>query len=75
MAHSCRSWSTQTFVSSYINIPLFIILYFSYKIINKTRIIPLDEVPIRHFLDMAKARPDDPEKPKKGLHKLNILWG
>jgi len=40
-------WSNETFVSSYINIPLFAILYFGYKFIKKTKIIALEDIPIQ----------------------------
>ncbi|KAE8448125.1 hypothetical protein EG329_009890 [Mollisiaceae sp. DMI_Dod_QoI] len=67
-------WDNETFVSSYINIPIFFILYFGYKFIRKTKIIPLDEIPIRHFIAIANANPEPPAKIKTGLHKFNILW-
>ncbi|KAG9520299.1 amino acid permease, partial [Aureobasidium melanogenum] len=67
-------WNTETFVSSYFNIPLFAILYFGYKFIFKTQIVPLEALPIRHFIDIANANPEAPELPKKGWHKYNFLW-
>jgi amino acid transporter len=67
-------WNTKTFISAYFNIPFVLILYFCYKFTKKTKIIPLDEVPIRPFLELAQADPSPPLKPKKGLRKLNILW-
>ncbi|KAF8852175.1 amino acid permease-like protein [Acephala macrosclerotiorum] len=67
-------WDNETFVSSYINIPIILILYFSYKFIKKTKIIPLSEVPIRHFIDIANANPEPPAKPVTGVRRLNILW-
>lgn len=67
-------WDTETFVSSYINIPIIFILYFGYKFTKKTKIISLQEMPIRHFIDIANANPEPEPTPKKGWHKLNILW-
>ncbi|KAI4722681.1 amino acid permease-like protein [Aureobasidium sp. EXF-10727] len=67
-------WSTETFISSYFNIPLFLILYFGYKIVKKTKIVPLEALPIRHFIDIANANPEPPELPKVGWHKYNFLW-
>lgn len=67
-------WSNETFVSSYINIPLFAILYFGYKFIKKTKIVALEEIPIQGFIDIANANPEPEPKPKTGLRKLNILW-
>jgi amino acid transporter len=67
-------WSDETFVSSYINIPIILLLYFGYKLWNKSKIIPLDEMPIKHFIDIYQRNPEPAPKPKRGLHKLNILW-
>lgn len=67
-------WDTETFVSSYIDIPIFFGLYFGFKFTKKTRILGLHEIPIRRFIDIANANPE-PEPPrKKGWRKLNILW-
>lgn len=68
------NWSTETFVSSYINIVIILVLYFGFKIVKRTKIIPLKEIPIRHFIDIANANPEPIPPPKKGLRKLNILW-
>ncbi|KAH7273912.1 amino acid permease/ SLC12A domain-containing protein [Fusarium solani] len=67
-------WTTKSFVSSYFNIPFILISYFAFKYYNKTKIIPLDEIPIRAFLDIAIADPSPPLKPNKGIRKLNFLW-
>jgi amino acid transporter len=67
-------WSTETFISSYINIPIILLLYFGAKFWMKSSIIPLAELPIRHFIDIYQANPEPPEAPKRGLQKLNILW-
>ncbi|KAH8602225.1 amino acid permease/ SLC12A domain-containing protein [Bisporella sp. PMI_857] len=67
-------WDDETFVSSYINIPLVLIFYFGYKFTKKTKIIPLAEIPIQHFIDIANATPEPPAKPVVGWRRLNILW-
>ncbi|KAK4948492.1 hypothetical protein LTR10_013026 [Elasticomyces elasticus] len=69
-----RHWSTETFVSSYINIPMIFILYFGYKWIKKTKIVTLDAMPIMHFIEIAEQNPEPPAKPKVGWHRFNILW-
>jgi amino acid transporter len=69
------SWSPQSFVSSYFNIPLIFILYFGYKFWKKTRLVPLDEIPIRGFLHLANDSPESIPPPTTGWRKLNILWG
>ncbi|KAF3029190.1 hypothetical protein E8E15_002032 [Penicillium rubens] len=67
-------WDNEGFVSSYINIPLFLILYFSYKFFRKTKIIPLEDIPIQPFIDIANRNPEPQLKRKKGLRRLNVLW-
>ena len=67
-------WDTETFVSSYINIPLILIFYFGYKFWKKTKIVRLEEMPIRRFIDIYQQNPEPVPPPKKGLAKLNILW-
>lgn len=67
-------WSTETFVSSYIDIPLFFILYFGYKLTQKTKIIGLREMDIRKFIDIANENPEPEVVPPKGWRRFNILW-
>ena len=67
-------WDTETFVSSYINIPLFLCLYFGYKFFAKTKIVPLDQVPIMKYIDIMEANPEPPAKPITGWRRFNILW-
>lgn len=67
-------WSNETFVSSYINIPLFMILYFGYKYFCKTKIIPLEDIPIQPFIDLANRNPEPLPKPLTGFNKLQFLW-
>ncbi|KAL3417547.1 Dicarboxylic amino acid permease 3 [Phlyctema vagabunda] len=67
-------WDTETFISSYINIPIFATLYFTFKFIKKTKVIALEDIPIRHFLDIANANPEPPAVKPKGWRKYNIIW-
>lgn len=69
-----REWDTETFVSSYINIPIFFVLYFGYKFWKKTKIIPLSEIPIQHFIDISNANPEPPVVKPTGWRRFNILW-
>ncbi|KAI1264963.1 amino acid permease/ SLC12A domain-containing protein [Xylariaceae sp. FL1019] len=70
-------WSTETFISSYINIPIFIALYFGFKVVKRSKILSLDEVPVRHFLDIAQ-REEAAEEVDDGAKRkwawLTILW-
>lgn len=67
-------WDTETFFSAYFNLPLILVLYFGYKFLKKTKIVPLEDLPIKHFLDIARDNPEPPEVPKKGWKRINILW-
>lgn len=69
-----HSWSTETFVSSYVNIPIVAIAYFGYKYIMKTRILSLDEVPVLKYIEIAEQNPEPPAAPIIGWRRLNILW-
>ncbi|KKY15186.1 putative amino acid transporter [Phaeomoniella chlamydospora] len=68
------NWDNETFVSSYINIPIILILYFGYKYYAKTKIVPLEDIPIRAFIEIYQNEPVPVVKPKQGIQKLNILW-
>ncbi|KAJ5785911.1 uncharacterized protein N7503_011123 [Penicillium pulvis] len=67
-------WSTETFVSSYFNLPFILIVYFGYKFWMKTKIVPLAEIPIRPFIEQYLNNPEPEPEPKRGLRRLNILW-
>ncbi|KAJ5617457.1 hypothetical protein N7537_002571 [Penicillium hordei] len=68
------NWSPQTFVSSYFNIPLIFVLYFGYKFWRKTRLVPLEEIPIQEFINIANENPEPIPFPATGWRRLNILW-
>lgn len=67
-------WSTESFISSYLNLPLIVIVYFGYKFTMRTRILPLKEIPIRPFIESFRNNPEPEPKPRTGVQKLNILW-
>jgi yeast amino acid transporter len=67
-------WDNETFVSSYINIPIIFILYFGWKWFKKTKIVPLDEVPIMKFIEIYERNPEPALPPKTGWRRFNILW-
>ncbi|KAJ5536643.1 hypothetical protein N7513_009829 [Penicillium frequentans] len=67
-------WSTETFISSYFNLPFILIVYFGYKFWMKTKVIPLAEIPIRPFIEQYLNNPEPEPEPKRGLKRLNILW-
>ncbi|KAJ5596693.1 amino acid permease [Penicillium hetheringtonii] len=67
-------WSTETFISAYLDIGIFAALYFGYKIWYRTKIISLDESPVARFVDIAENDPDPPEDVKTAWSRINILW-
>jgi len=67
-------WSDETFVSSYFNIPFILILYFGYKFIRKTKVVSLENMPIREFIKTANDNPEPVPPPKVGWHRFNFLW-
>ncbi|KAJ5157915.1 uncharacterized protein N7482_009015 [Penicillium canariense] len=67
-------WSTETFISSYLNLPLILVVYAGYKLTMKTRMLPLEEIPIRPFIENFRNNPEPETKRQKGLQRLNILW-
>ena len=67
-------WDSESFVSSYLNLPLIVIVYFGYKIWKKSKIIPLRDIPIRPFIQNYENNPEPEPRPNRGLKRLNILW-
>ena len=67
-------WDTETFVASYINIPLFLILYLGYKFFYKTKLVPLQDIPIQPFIDYADEHTEPKPKPATGFSRLQVLW-
>ncbi|KAJ5293835.1 hypothetical protein N7508_008656 [Penicillium antarcticum] len=69
-------WDTKSFMSSYINVPIFLALYFGYKGWKKTSILGLAKIPIvgliQFYLSQDELEPETTQK--KGLARLNILW-
>ena len=43
--------NAQSIITTYLALPLFLILYFSYKIVKKTKLIPLEEVDLSRDID------------------------
>lgn len=43
--------NAQSIITTYLALPLFLILYFSYKIVKKTKLIPLEEVDLSREID------------------------
>lgn len=58
------------------DIPLVLLAYGGYKMIRRTRIIPLDEVPVQQAIDEANDDPENVPIMKDSIWaKMNIFWG
>jgi len=57
------------------DIPIVIAAYFGWKVFKRTRILSLDEIPIREALDEMLRNPEEQIPPPRGWEHLNILWG
>ncbi|OQE27338.1 hypothetical protein PENSTE_c004G03422 [Penicillium steckii] len=70
------NWDPASFVSSYLDIPLVLGAYGGYKLIRRTKIIPLQAIPIDQALEEAENDPENIPIVKSGgiWSKLNILW-
>lgn len=54
--------------------PIIAALYFGFKFVKKTNIIPLEEVPVMKYIEIADNNPEPPAEPVVGWRRLNILW-
>jgi amino acid transporter len=58
------------------DIPLVLLAYGGYKLIRRTEIISLSQVPVQLAIDEANDDPDNvPIKKDSVWAKMNILWG
>ena len=69
-----NSWDMRTFVSAYANTPFVLLLYVGHKGVKKTRIIQLEEIPMRSLFEISNQEEPFPVVRKKGWRKLNFLW-
>lgn len=68
-------WSTSTFVSAYLDIPLVLTAFLLFKFIKRSKTIPLSEIPLREALDEYVNNPETLEPKMKGWRRvLTILW-
>jgi len=67
-------WDTEQFFGAYFNIPLIFGLYFGYKWVKGTKVVGLEEMPIRYYIDIAKKHPEEEEVELRGWRRLAILW-
>ncbi|KAH8703642.1 putative amino acid permease [Talaromyces proteolyticus] len=69
------NWNPSSFVSSYLDIPLVLVVYGGYKLIRNTNFVSLEEIPIRQAIEAARNDPDNVPIKVTGWERFNILWG
>ncbi|KAG9691779.1 amino acid permease-like protein, partial [Aureobasidium melanogenum] len=69
-------WSTSSFVSSYLDIPLILVAYLGWKYFKGTKFVALEDIPIRAALDEIRDNPETPEPVRKGWKGviMKLLW-
>ncbi|KAI1151250.1 amino acid permease/ SLC12A domain-containing protein [Nemania diffusa] len=68
------NWDAQSFVSSYLDIPLVLAAYLIWKFWKKTKIVSLSKIPLEEAFRQAEQVPDD-EPPVKKNNKLRfVTW-
>ncbi|KAF2765083.1 amino acid permease-like protein [Teratosphaeria nubilosa] len=68
------NWSASTFVSSYLDIPLVLTAYVSWKIVKRTRIVPLSEIPLTEALERAAQDVEIDKEVPKWKKFVGFLW-
>ncbi|RAK80070.1 amino acid transporter [Aspergillus fijiensis CBS 313.89] len=69
------NWDPASFVSSYLDIPLVLAFYLGYKFWKKTRLIPVQEIPLQQALQEVRDDAEDEPVRTSKWSKFNILWG
>ena len=80
------NFSAEDFVSNYFNVPLIVICYVAWKLIKRTKVVGLKEMPIGYFIhrfrtsgignSTAESLTSFDDKPKSGLARAGyFLWG
>lgn len=68
-------WDANSFVSSYLDIPLVLTAFALWKLFKKTEFVDLAQVPIREALEEIERNPEPAEPEKRGWEKVvGFLW-
>jgi amino acid transporter len=68
-------WSTSSFVSSYLDIPLVIAAFLLWKYIKGTKMVDLADIPIRAALEQVAQNPEPLEPKSVGWKRIvGFLW-
>ncbi|KAI8945908.1 amino acid permease/ SLC12A domain-containing protein [Xylaria longipes] len=68
------NWDAQSFVSSYLDIPLVLSAYLIWKLWKKTKIVSLSEISLDEAFKQAEQAPDDEPPVKKGTWIRLVSW-
>ncbi|KAI1266688.1 amino acid permease/ SLC12A domain-containing protein [Xylariaceae sp. FL1019] len=70
------NWNAQSFVSSYLDIPLVLTAYLIWKLVKKTKIIPLADIPLHEAFKQIEDAPefDEPVKHKGWIRLISWIW-
>ena len=50
------NWNTNSFISSYFDIPFVIVFFCAWKLYKKTKWVKIDDLPLREVIEQAKER-------------------
>ncbi|KAK0671641.1 putative amino acid permease [Cercophora samala] len=73
-------WDAAKFVSSYLDIPIVLVAYLSWKLLRKTSIIPLDQIPLEEAFEqaeeniMVQTQGFPPTKAKGWTRFVSWIW-
>ncbi|KXJ86746.1 amino acid permease/ SLC12A domain-containing protein [Microdochium bolleyi] len=68
-------WDANSFVSSYVDIPLVLTAFALWKLIKGTKVVNLADIPLREALEEIERNPEPLEPEKKGWQKVaGFLW-
>ncbi|KAH6613538.1 amino acid permease-domain-containing protein [Chaetomium sp. MPI-SDFR-AT-0129] len=68
------NWDPAQFVSSYLDIPIVVTAYLGWKLIKKTKIVSLDDVPLQDALARAEEYDPEEEVPKQKGWTRAVSW-
>ncbi|RWA10220.1 hypothetical protein EKO27_g4871 [Xylaria grammica] len=68
------NWDAQSFVSSYLDIPLVLAAYLIWKLWKKTKMVSLSDIPLEEAFKQAEQVSDDEPPVKKGSMAHLIAW-
>lgn len=75
------NWNANSFVSSYLDIPLVIVAFVIWKLVHKTQFVSLDSIPLREAFDQSLARhqrdnllDEQQKQPPRWLRYISWIW-